>query len=72
MEVFFSILYRNYIRKNDMEEPPPLDDGDSNMNVSDKTTKEISTHKKHDKLNLEEKFYRYGVLPEWLQIQVGD
>ncbi|XP_072036512.1 chromodomain-helicase-DNA-binding protein 5-like isoform X3 [Amphiura filiformis] len=66
MEVFFSILHRNYIRKNDMEEPPPLDDGDS---YSERTQKEIPTHKKHDKLNLEEKYYRYGVQPEWLQIQ---
>lgn len=70
MEVFFTILYRNYIRKNDMEEPPPLDDGDSYTN-GNKPGKEIPTHKKHDKLNLEEKYYRYGVQPEWLQIQVG-
>ncbi len=69
MEVFFTILHRNYIRKNDMEEPPALDDGDSYNN---KDQKEIPTHKKHDKCNLEEKYYRYGVQPEWLQIQVGE
>jgi len=53
-------MYRNYIRKNDMDEPPPLEDGSS----YGRDEKEIQ----EDPHNLEERFYRYGVRPEWLQI----
>jgi len=53
-------MYRNYIRKNDMDEPPPLEDGSS----YGRDEKEIV----EDPHNLEDRFYRYGVRPEWLQI----
>lgn len=48
------------MRKNDMDEPPPLDDG-SYFKMSEKRLEE-------DPHNLEERFYRYGVRPEWLLI----
>ena len=52
-------MLRNYFRKNDMDEPPPLEDGSS-------FGKDHSL--KEDPHNLEEHFYRYGIKPEWLMI----
>jgi hypothetical protein len=43
-----------------MDEPPPLEDG-SSYGRDDKEIQE-------DPHNLEERFYRYGVRPEWLQL----
>ncbi|XP_060558085.1 chromodomain-helicase-DNA-binding protein 5-like [Ruditapes philippinarum] len=60
LDVFQTALLRMYIRKNDMDEPPPLEDG-SSWGGKDR--------KKNDNDdNLEERFYKYGVRPEWLQI----
>lgn len=58
LDVYHPALYRNYIRRVDMDEPPPLEDGSS---YRDKM-------KEEDPHNLEERFYRYGVRPEWLNI----
>jgi hypothetical protein len=58
LDVYHPAMFRNYQRKNDMDEPPPLEDGSS----YGKDMKEEDPH------NLEERFYRYGVRPEWLQI----
>jgi len=60
LDVHHPAMYRNYIRKNDMDEPPPLEDGSS----YGRDEKEIQ----EDPHNLEDRFYRYGVRPEWLQI----
>lgn len=60
MDVYQPLLLRMYIRKNDMDEPPPLEDG-SSWGGKDRK-------KADDKNNLEERFYKYGVRPEWLQI----
>jgi len=60
LDVHHPAMYRNYIRKNDMDEPPPLEDGSS----YGRDEKEIQ----EDLHNLEDRFYRYGVRPEWLQI----
>lgn len=52
-------LVRNYFRKNNMDEPPALE--------------EISEAKKvrhHEEAELEERFYRYGIRPEWIQVQL--
>ena len=43
-----------------MDEPPPLEDGSS-------FGKE-GRLKENDIHNLEERFYRYGIKPDWLQI----
>ncbi|XP_070562035.1 chromodomain-helicase-DNA-binding protein 4-like isoform X2 [Ptychodera flava] len=59
MDVFHPALYRNYIRKNDMDEPPPLDDGESYGGYKEK---------EDDQNNLEDRYYRYGIRPEWLNI----
>ena len=58
LDVYHPAMYCNYCRKTDMDEPPPLDDGSS---YGSKGVKE-------DSHNLEERFYRYGIRPEWLQI----
>ena len=60
LDVYHPAMYRNYMRKTDMDEPPPLEDG-SSYGRDDKDIQE-------DPHNLEERFYRYGVRPEWLQI----
>ena len=61
VEVFHPGMIRNYIRKNDMDEPPPLEDGSS---YGQKNIRKNA----NDPHNLEERFYRYGVKPEWLQV----
>lgn len=82
IEVYHPSLFRSYCRKNDMEEPPPLDDGSSYgepyLKMDNEKSEEITaaTGMKHKKLrrydrsdvNLEEKYYRYGIRPDWLNI----
>lgn len=67
LDVFHPLMYRYYMRKSDPEEPPkleePLDERDGRYKrLKDKQSLE---HDNNEKL-LEEKFYRYGVKPEWL------
>lgn len=64
LDVYHPAMYRNYIRKNDMDEPPPLEDG-SSYGGKDKGR---GYQSEDTSQNLEERFYRYGVRPEWLEI----
>jgi len=63
MEVFNSTTLRAYWKKFDMEEPPKLDEDE-----------QISRRRKHAKEGrtevdqMEERFYKNGVRPEWLQV----
>jgi chromodomain-helicase-DNA-binding protein 4 len=63
MEVFNPTTLRAYWKKFDMEEPPKLDEDE-----------QISRRRKHAKDGkvdvdpLEERFYKNGIRPEWLQI----
>lgn len=80
MEVYHPSLFRNYCRKNDMDEPPPLDDGssygetyiknDDDKEVTAATGMKRRKNYRYDRsnVNLEEKYYRYGIRPEWLNI----
>jgi len=61
MDVFQPAMLRMYVRKNDMDEPPPLEDG-SSWGGKEKRKHEADVD------NLEDRFYKYGVRPEWLQI----
>ncbi|KAF7256300.1 hypothetical protein EG68_06473 [Paragonimus skrjabini miyazakii] len=61
MDVHHPIMLRNYFKKNDMEEPPLPEDGS--------TYRGKAREKVADSHNLEERFYKWGVRPEWLQIQ---
>lgn len=65
LEIYHPSMYRAYFRKNDMEEPPPVDDGDEDKETPAHV---IQNSKAEDESNLEARFYRYGVRPEWLQI----
>ncbi|KAK9502140.1 hypothetical protein O3M35_012729 [Rhynocoris fuscipes] len=65
MDVFHTQMIRSYIRKYDMEEPPkleePLDEADNRM----KRIREANINDQE----LEEKYYRFGIKPEWLIVQ---
>ena len=55
-----------------MDEPPPLEDGSSYGAKDHKKAKRSKSQDQpvqdNDDENLEDKFYKYGVRPEWLQI----
>ena len=65
LEVFHPQSHRSYLRKNDMDEPHLFDEDGEDETLSRK----IKHHKKYeDPLKLHERFYRYGIRPDWLQI----
>uniref|UniRef100_A0A8R1I745 Uncharacterized protein n=1 Tax=Caenorhabditis japonica TaxID=281687 RepID=A0A8R1I745_CAEJA len=57
MEVFFPMLVRMYWRKVDSELPPDFEESVSSRHHSD-----------NDPYKLRERFYQFGVKPEWMQI----
>lgn len=57
-------MYRNYQRKNDMDEPPPFDYGSGDEDG--KSEKRKSKDPLYAKM--EERFYRYGIKPEWMMV----
>lgn len=64
LELYHTVMYRNYQRKNDMDEPPPFDYGSGDEDS--KSEKRKSKDPLYAKM--EERFYRYGIKPEWLMI----
>ncbi|KAG8184140.1 hypothetical protein JTE90_010186 [Oedothorax gibbosus] len=64
LDYYHPAMYRCYQRKNDMDEPPALDDGSSGLDVIKKNDK----NSRNNWENLEERFYRYGIRPEFLQV----
>lgn len=64
LELYHTVMYRNYQRKNDMDEPPPYDYGSGE--------EELNSEKRKSKdpqyAAMEERFYRYGIKPEWMVI----
>uniref|UniRef100_A0AAV2MC76 DNA helicase n=1 Tax=Knipowitschia caucasica TaxID=637954 RepID=A0AAV2MC76_KNICA len=64
LELNCQVMFRNYQRKTDMDEPPPVDFGGEGDD--DKSTK----RKNKDPLyvRMEEEFYRFGVKIEWLMV----
>lgn len=64
LELYHTVMYRNYQRKNDMDEPPPYDYGSGE--------EELNSEKRRSKdpqyAAMEEGFYRYGIKPEWMII----
>ncbi|XP_077576169.1 chromodomain-helicase-DNA-binding protein 4 isoform X4 [Stigmatopora nigra] len=64
LELNCQVMFRNYQRKTDMDEPPPVDFGGEGDD--DKSTK----RKNKDPLfiHMEAEFYRYGVKMEWMMI----
>lgn len=61
LDVYHPLMFRSYTRKYDMEEPPKLEESleDQENRPKWKTPKDIE---------LEERYYRYGVKPEWLVV----
>ncbi|KAJ8392906.1 hypothetical protein AAFF_G00071100 [Aldrovandia affinis] len=64
LELHCQVMFRNYQRKNDMDEPPTVDFG------SDLDHEKSSKRKKKDPLyaQMDEKFYRFGIKMEWMMI----
>lgn len=63
LELHCQVMFRNYQRKNDMDEPPS---GDFGFDSEEKSSK----RKLHDPkyAELDEKYYRFGIKPEWMMI----
>lgn len=70
MDVYHSIMYRSYIRKHDMDEPPrfeeTLDEADNRFKRIERMGKASKDERGELGIDLEEKYYKYGVKPEWL------
>ncbi|XP_062842212.1 chromodomain-helicase-DNA-binding protein 5 isoform X3 [Trichomycterus rosablanca] len=64
LELYHTVMYRNYQRKNDMDEPPPFDYGSGEEELNNEKRKS----KDPQYAAMEERFYRYGIKPEWLII----
>lgn len=65
LDYYHPAMYRCYSRKNDMDEPPALDDGSSGLEA---VVKKTDKNTRDNFENLEERFYRFGIRPEWLQV----
>lgn len=71
LDVFHPLMFRYYTRKYDMEEPPRFEE---QLDEQDSRFKRLKRHRgthgdvEDDSKNLEEKFYRYGIKPEWLVV----
>ncbi|XP_073403141.1 chromodomain-helicase-DNA-binding protein 3 [Dendrobates tinctorius] len=63
LEIFHTVMYRNFQRKNDMDEPPPFDYGSGEDEGKSEKNKDAEYS------DMEERFYRYGIKPEWMSIQ---
>ncbi|XP_073318943.1 chromodomain-helicase-DNA-binding protein 4a isoform X6 [Pagrus major] len=63
LELHCQVMFRNYQRKNDMDDPPPIDFGEGE---EDKSVK----RKNKDPMyaQLEEQYLRFGIKMEWLMI----
>ncbi|XP_018335624.1 chromodomain-helicase-DNA-binding protein Mi-2 homolog isoform X1 [Agrilus planipennis] len=63
-DVYQPLMLRSYMRKYDMEEPPKLEEAiDEECQARFKISETEANQKE-----LEDKYYRYGVKPEWLVI----
>lgn len=63
LDVYHPLMFRYYTRKYDMEEPPKLEEP---LDESDSRYKRIQKNLQTDDDSLEDRYYRYGVKPEWL------
>ncbi|XP_028922077.1 chromodomain-helicase-DNA-binding protein 5 isoform X3 [Ornithorhynchus anatinus] len=64
LELYHTVMYRNYQRKNDMDEPPAFDYGSGDEDGKSEKRK----NKDPQYAKMEENFYRYGIKPEWMMI----
>ncbi|XP_042368121.1 chromodomain-helicase-DNA-binding protein 3 isoform X1 [Plectropomus leopardus] len=68
LEIFHSVMYRNYQRKTDMDEPPSLDYGSGGEDENTVGKSEKRRAKDPQYAILEDKYYKYGIKPEWMMI----
>uniref|UniRef100_A0A3Q3GY62 Chromodomain helicase DNA binding protein 3 n=1 Tax=Labrus bergylta TaxID=56723 RepID=A0A3Q3GY62_9LABR len=68
LEIFHSVMYRNYQRKTDMDEPPSLDYGSGAEDENGVGKSEKRRAKDPQYAIMEDKYYRYGIKPEWMMI----
>lgn len=63
LEIHCQVMFRNYQRKNDMDEPPPIDfaEGEEDKSIKRKNKDPMYAQ-------LEEKYLRFGIKMEWLLI----
>lgn len=66
LEVHHPLMWRNYVRKYDMEEPPKLEEPLDEMDQRSKRLLSLGSEFKD--AELEETYYKYGVKPEWLVV----
>ncbi|XP_062867262.1 chromodomain-helicase-DNA-binding protein 4a isoform X2 [Trichomycterus rosablanca] len=64
LELHCQVMFRNYQRKNDMDEPPPIDFGAE----GDEDKSEKRKNKDPQYAQMEEKYYRFGIKMEWMMI----
>ncbi|KFU95427.1 Chromodomain-helicase-DNA-binding protein 5, partial [Chaetura pelagica] len=64
LELYHTVMFRNYQRKNDMDEPPAFDYGSGDED----SQREKRKNKDPQYAKMEERFYRYGIKPEWMMI----
>ncbi|XP_064415468.1 chromodomain-helicase-DNA-binding protein 4 isoform X2 [Latimeria chalumnae] len=63
LELHCQVMFRNYQRKTDMDEPPV---GEFGVEEEEKSSKRKNKDPKY--AELDERFYRYGIKPEWMMI----
>uniref|UniRef100_A0A8C7JHL1 Chromodomain helicase DNA binding protein 4a n=1 Tax=Oncorhynchus kisutch TaxID=8019 RepID=A0A8C7JHL1_ONCKI len=63
LELHCQVMFRNYQRKNDMDEPPSVDFGEGD---EEKSTKRKAKDPLYAKM--EEKYYRFGIKIAWMMI----
>ncbi|RZC42901.1 chromodomain-helicase-DNA-binding protein Mi-2 -like protein [Asbolus verrucosus] len=66
LDVNHPLMFRNYTRKYDMEEPPKLEESIDELDQRSKRL--LSSGSEVKDAELEEGFYKYGVKPEWLVV----
>ncbi|XP_066911580.1 chromodomain-helicase-DNA-binding protein Mi-2 homolog isoform X1 [Clytia hemisphaerica] len=62
IEKFHVSLYRFFCRKNDMNDPPMTEEG------TVEGGEDINVDEKEHLRNMDQRFYQYGIKPEWLQM----
>lgn len=62
LEKYHVSLYRFFCRKNDMNDPPMTEEG------TVEEGEDINVDENEHKRNLDQRFYQYGIKPEWLEI----
>ncbi|KAG9351689.1 hypothetical protein JZ751_022940 [Albula glossodonta] len=66
LEIYHSVMFRNYQRKTDMDDPPTLDYSSGGEEEGRKSEKRRAKDPQY--ADMEDKFFRYGIKPEWMMV----